>query len=248
MKTWMWGILALCGCAFLVIVSIVVYRVGDSTDRSVEQGPQLASFFKEAVQKTLVKFLEDSAANQKALVESFDRVSRASAEAMDRLSIAGAEAIERAVARLDRLADILEAAARSTAAGADKMLQESAATIRAVRTDLVSAGVAALNGATDTLAATRGVADQARAELASTGAEARQAIAGVRPMLDATTGLITTGDGIAQQGQRGATSLANVIEHYEQIITHPTKGQTVRGWIKLIFASLPAIGNILGML
>ena len=224
----------------LVVLIAVVWFLGTALEGAAREARDVAHQAKLLAMSTR-GLTFDIRKNITTNVEMQARIIDSLTGSMDRMSTAAAMAVRRAADRLDRLADTMEAAACSTAAGTDQVLDEAAVTIRAVRQDLIPASVAVLDGAARTV-------DQAREELAAAGAEMRLAVAGVRPVLDNAADLVGTVNGIAVQGEQIAASGANVAAHYEQIITHPTKGQTVRGWVKLIFASLPAIGNILGML
>lgn len=226
----------------LVVLIAVVWFIGTALERATNEARDLAHQSKLLVMSTR-GLTFDIRKNITTNVEMQARIIDSLTGSMDRMSTAAAMAVRRAADRLDRLADTMEAAACSTAAGTDQVLDEAAVTIRAVRAELLPSTVEVLDGAVRTLASARGVADQARAELEASGREIRQAVGGVRPMLDATTGLIETGNGIAKQGERGATSAANVFEHYEKMILHPSTGQKIKGWLQLFLSGMTVWAN-----
>ncbi len=239
MKPWMYTVLTISACSLILAAAVGIYRVMDAADRSVERTPGLFTAF----QSSLTAVAIDTAATQVRLVAALERVSVSASGAMDRTARAAERALGRIATRFDRLADNLERAVDTISCEVPPLLRESTALVRSTREDLIPAGVAVLDGAAETLASARGIAEQARIELAASGAEVRQAVAGVRPLLDASTSLVCTVDGIAAQGERIAESGANVAAHYEQMILHPTWSQRAKGWFQMLLAGFTVAAN-----
>ncbi len=239
MRPWQLTVLVLCGCVLLLSLATVIYRVGDAADRSVEKTPGLFSSFSVA----LAAVAADTCTTQRRLVEAIERVSTAAAGAMDRTALAAERNLDRIGKRFSRLAGVMEGGVDRLSSEGSLALAEARMLLESTRLRTLPAVEQSVNETVRVMASARGLIDQARAELSGISGEVKTAVAGVRPLLDASTTLLGTVDGIAVQGEKIAESGANVAAHYEKMILHPSTGQKIKGWLQLFFSGVTVWAN-----
>ena len=149
----------------------------------------------------------------------------------------------RALSTLERTTRATESALSRCAASVETLAGEAASTIAEARERIVPATEEAIHEVSNAAAGIPPVLEEARATVAAThqaidgiGAETQATIAEVRPVLQSTDAVMRSGGGIAE-------AIHKVMDHYEQLITHPTWKQRAKGYFQMILSAFNLWGN-----
>lgn len=235
MKTWMAGTLTICGAAFLLATAWGVVGLLDSADKVVDQGRLMMASLRGTTMQ-VHRMAQDAVQNQKTLVEAIDRLSRGAAASMDRMAVSSAAALDRLAARLEKVADALESAVDRTADGVEPVLREAAATVRAVREEVIPNVKDAIAGIRPVLGEACAVLEETRVGIAGISSETQGVVSDLRPILGSTDFVVRQVGAIAESG-------AAVAKHYENMILHPSLSQRAKGWLQMVLSGFTLWGN-----